>query len=384
MLLTMTLGAAWATDQRAMVGACAPPIRQDDGWGVSLPAEADVDGAALCRVLDNVGAGKGGLHGLVIERHGKLLAEVYRTAHDQPMDRFYGAMNPFGGDTAFGPAVLHDTRSVSKSVVGMLVGIELGKGVLGPVERPVLDFLPELADLATPQRRAINLAHLLSMSSGLDWDEGGLPNDETRLYWKAAPDHFVFDRDVVHTPGDTFGYDSGGVAVLADIVVRRSGKTLSELARTELFEPMGITQWQWVRNLHSVELAFTGLRMLPRDMVKLGRLMLDHGRWQGRQLVPEAWVAETLKPRLSTGIKTPSDVPEAMQYGYLWWMGSLPWQGRYVRWWAAFGNGGQRIYLVPDLDMVVVMTAGAYGSHEIVDTETRLLERILAAVGPGG
>jgi CubicO group peptidase (beta-lactamase class C family) len=308
------------------------------------------------------------MHGVVIERHGRLVAEAYRRGADKSVYSLF-ALN-----RNFGPSVLHDTRSVGKSVVSLLVGIARQEGGLGDLSTPVMDLFPEFGDLATPQRRAIKLADLLTMSSGLDWREGGGGrDDEHRLFWKASPSRYVFSRPIANPPGQVWNYNSGGVAVLAEVLLRTTHTPLKDFARRALFEPLGILDWEWTSDLHGRPMAFTGLRMRPRDLAKLGRLVLDQGRWRGRQIVPADWLVASLQPRIDTGIS-------GFQYGYLWWQGPLDWHGRKLHWVAAFGNGGQRLFLVPELDLTVVTTAGAYGEPKIGPRVLAFLKDIVSAV----
>jgi CubicO group peptidase (beta-lactamase class C family) len=274
----------------------------------------------------------------------------------------------------FGPAVRHDTRSVGKSVIGLLVGVAQAQGKLQGLETPVLDLYPEYPELATPQRRAITLEHLLSMSSGLQWHEGGEGvDDEHKLMWKWTPAYHFLSRNVAAAPGRTFNYNSGGALVLADILTRATGMPWREYARAALFEPLGITDVEWVGDFLGRPMAYTGLRLCPRDMAKLGRLVLNHGQWQGKQIVPAAWIDASLLPRLDTGF-------DHLQYGFFWWTGSVTWQGRNLHWAAAFGNGGQRIFVVPDLDLCVVVTAGAYGELPVARRVNQLLQDIVATI----
>ncbi|HYP70966.1 MAG TPA: serine hydrolase, partial [Variovorax sp.] len=270
-------------------------------------------------------------------------------------------------------------------IVSLLVGIAIGQGALPGTASPLLGFYPERTDLLTdapPRRARITLAHLLGMSSGLHWDEGALPNDETRLFWTADLPAYVLGRPFDSEPGERFLYNSGGTALLADVLVRSQGKSLSALAREQLFEPMGIRDWVWATDMRGRELAFTGLRMRPRDLAKLGQLVLDGGRWQGRQLVPAAWIGEATSTHLQTPVRLPGASGRTFGYGYQWWTGSAPWQGRPMAWSAGFGNGGQRLYTVPDLGLVVAISAGGYGSHAINAAVHALFERIVTAAQP--
>ena len=154
----------WASTARGAEAPCAVPAQIGDGWEVSTPSAGGFDAAALCAVLGGVAAGSDNFHGVVVERHGKLVAELYRAGPDRPIDVLYGLWNPSFGDAEFGPRTLHDVRSISKSVVGLLVGNAMRRGEIGGVETPVLRFYPELADLEATEAARITLGDLLSMS----------------------------------------------------------------------------------------------------------------------------------------------------------------------------------------------------------------------------
>ena len=354
----------------AAQGACAPPAGLDDGWEAVEPQAAGVDADALCAVLEGVARGDANIHSVILERHGRLVAELYRRGKDRSV------WSLFARETEFGPAVPHDLRSISKSIVGLLFGIARQRQSIDLGASP-LAFYPKYADLHSPERDAITLEHLLTMSSGLEWQEslksyGTLANDETRLFWDWAPYRYVLSRRVVATPGTQFNYNGGGTAVLADIVVRTTHTPLRDFARAALFDPLGIRDWEWVADPYGRPLAFAGLRMRPRDLAKIGRLVLDQGKWQGRQIVPSDWVKESLRPHIATG--------DGQHYGYQWWTGTVDWQGQEVAWSAGFGNGGQRLFVVPDLDLSVVITAGAYNDPKILPTVSALFRQTIAAV----
>ena len=366
--LLMTVLASLAKAQAPVPAFPYPPAQIGDGWSAATPGDAGFDPSRLAAAVAGALDGRMNLHGLVVARHGRLVAEAYRAGEDK------GVYSLFARNHVFGPAVRHDTRSVGKSVIGLLVGIAQAEGRLGPLTTPVLDGFPEFKDLQTPDRRAITLEHLLAMSSGLDWQEGGPGrDDEHKLYWKWTPAYYVLSRPIAAAPGTRWTYNSGGCLLLADLIERATGTPLKAYVQTRLFGPLGITDWEWVGDLHGRPMAFTGLRMRPRDMAKLGRLVLDHGRWEGRQIVPEAWIAASLTPRLETGF-------DGTRYGYFWWTGTVAWQGRELPWAAAFGNGGQRIFVVPDLDLCIVTTAGDYGSLATARRVDALLQEVVHAV----
>ena len=218
------------------------------------------------------------------------------------------------------------------------------------------------------------------MASGLAWNEGVASygtraNDETRLYDDGQPARYILDRPLVAAPGTMWNYNGGCTALLAEVLQRRSGRSLLELAGRDLFEPLGITRWTWRSGSHGQPLAYAGLRLTPPDLLTLGRVMMAGGLWQGRQVVPAAWVAAILQPRIATG-----PGPSALQYGHQWWAGKATSSGKELPWTAGIGNGGQRLFVLPALDLAVVMTAGQYNSTSIGAAQMRLFKQIVAGV----
>jgi len=380
--LPFLISACSSTSVASPPNPCGVPPAEDD-WPTAKMTTVGFDGQALCQTLTQVAQGQDNVHALLVERHGTLVGEVYRTGPDLPISVAYGLWHPFAQDTAFDSQTQHDVRSVSKSVVSLLYGIALDQGKAPALDTPVLSLYPDLADLHNPQRDAIQVSHLLTMSSGLAWQEWGrgtLFSDETPMYWKASPARYLFDRERPDLPGRTFNYNGAGTATLADILSQRSGKSLSELARSELMEPLGIHQWEWVADIHGRPLAFAGLRLTPRDMLKIGRLVNNKGRWHGRQVVPEQWIEDSTRPHISTHLSLLALTEETTGYGYQWWTGHVNWRGQILDWASAMGNGGQRIFVVPKLDLTIVLTAGDYGSAAIHHRENRLISAIIEAI----
>ena len=363
--------AAEAEPARSAEAPCAVPVLIGDGWERAHPQASGFNVRALCAALEGVTAGGANIHSVIVERHGRLVAELYWRGKDRSL------WSPIAREVDFGPTVLHDMRSVSKSVVGLLVGIAREQGKIDSLATPVLDLYPQYANLRSTQRDAITLEHLLTMSSGLQWYEtietyGSLANDETRLYWDWAPYRYVLSRPVIAQPGSQFNYNGGGTAVLGDVLTRATRTQLPDLARTALFERLGISDWQWMADPYGRPLAFAGLRMRPRDLAKIGRMLLDRGQWRGQQVVPADWVTESLRPHIATG--------DGLQYGYQWWAGSVDWQGKQLPWCAGFGNGGQRLFIVPGLDLTVVITAGAYNQTKVGGAVNQVFEQLVAAI----
>lgn len=367
--------------RRSAADPCALPPA-DVSWQVAPPATLGFAPDKLCNTLRGVAGGADNVHGLLVERHGKLLAEVYRSGTDTPINSSLIAQLLPGTATAFSSDTLHDVRSVSKSVIGLLTGIAIGREQLH-VNDKVLDLYPELASLRTQGRENITVQHLLTMSAGLEWQEmshGWLTSSETPLLWRRQPVSYYLNRTLVTKPGEVFNYAGGATAVLADLLVRVSGRPLEQLVREDLFGPLNITSWEWVPNLRGVPMAYAGLRLLPRDMLKIGRLVNNQGRWLGRQVVPQNWIVDMQRQHVAARLPFMGMKGGEVGYGYQWWNGTVDWHGKPLRWTAAIGNGGQRIAVVPELDLTVVVTAGDYGSPAIQTAVGRIVAAVLDVI----
>ncbi|MGO4339458.1 serine hydrolase domain-containing protein [Labrys sp. KB_33_2] len=363
----------------AAQSTCGTPGKGTSGkgtsdWPIAAPEDVGLDPQNLCTLAQKLDAAKeDNIHALLIARHGKLVFERYFTGSDshwgQPAK-----------EVAFGPDVPHDLRSISKSVVSLLFGIALDKGWIGSIDQPVLVVLPVYADLATPEKRGITLRHLLTMSPGLAWNEqlayDNPANSESRMDMAKDPCRYALEQPVAHDPGLVWTYSGGTTGLLACVLQQATGKPLDELARENLFEPMGITKVEWARYpQNGGPVAASGLRLLPADTLKFGQLVLDKGAWKGRQIVSAKWIEMATAPQINA--------PGAMFYGFQFWLGRSLVDHRSVDWIAGFGYGGQRLFIVPSLDLTVMVHAGRYGGQDEGGFAAAILNRyVLPAAKP--
>ncbi|WP_245321552.1 serine hydrolase [Bradyrhizobium sp. NAS96.2] len=279
----------------------------------------------------------------------------YFRGHDEVPSRFYGTRVE---DVAFNADTLHNLKSVSKSVASLAVGIAIDRGLIRSVNESIFSFFPELSDLRSPDKDRIQLVHALTMSMGLAWVEAtpatGDDNDEVRMHKASDPCRYVLGLAVTGEPGQQFLYNTGALTLVSAIIRKATGHPLDEFARAELFEPLGISAFEWSRVKGDSD-AGGGLRLRPRDMAKIGQLVLAGGRWNGRQIVPKAWIETSTQSKLKAS--------DRQSYGYLWWLGRAQFNGRAVQWIGALGRGGQSIRVVPELDLVVVVTGGYYQDY---------------------
>lgn len=305
---------------------------------------------------------------VLIARHGKLAYEGY-----------------FDGDAA----TLRNTRSATKSITDVLIGIAIDEHKLSGVDARVLALLPERAHKIQnpdPRKAAITVEDFLTMSSPLecdDWNDASRGNEE-RMYLVEDWAQFILDLPIrgrmhageqVGAPpyGRYFSYCTGGVFTLSEVLEKATGARTDRYAREKLFEPLGITNVEWVYSPMNVPQTGGGLQLTSQDLLKIAQLYLDGGQWQGKRIVSEAWVRTSTQPH--------ARIDEATEYGYLWWLKSFKWGEKSYPAFFMSGNGGNKVVVIPALDMAVVITSTNYGTHGMHEqTEKILTDYVLAAV----
>ena len=306
------------------------------------------------------------LHSVVAVRNDRLVFERYYKGHDQRRGSI-----PLGNIT-FTPDTLHDLRSISKSIVSLLYGIALSEGKAPSLETSLVDEFPAYDDLVTdPDRRRITVEHALTMTMGLKWNER-LPytdpdNSETAM--DSAPDRYwyVLSRPIIVEPGTVWSYSGGATEVLGHLISKGVGTSLFDYAKEKLFHPLSITNIEWIKRSDGEEIAASGMRMRPRDLAKIGQLLLNQGRWNGNQLVPSEWLAESFKGSVLAYRNT--------KYGYHWYLPrNHKWSNGQV---GAAGNGGQRLAIFPDYQLVVVITAGNYNRPNAYKLPRKILREFV-------
>ena len=352
--------------------SCGGPAELQDGWAVSSPEQQGLDPKLICAIGPRFeGWEEADPHGVVVVRHGVLVYEHYFTFGDELGPGEVLGEEPRNASTK------HDVYSITKSVTALLTGIAFDRGWLKDLDAPIFSFLPQYVDLRTPEKDRITLRHLLTMTSGLDWPENKRWYDDPvnisrRMGGSSDPVRFVLEQPLAAPPGTVWNYNSGGVEMLGVILTKVSGRLLDQVAVEALFDPLGITDWQ-------PGTAAYGLQLRPRDLAKIGQLVLNHGDWHGRRIVSANWVKEMTAPQVPRGsVSGPASV---YSYGYLWWLGRSSVHNRDIGWVAGFGRGGQRLYVVPDQDLVVAVTAGVRipGASQALAGEAALNDFVLPA-----
>ena len=350
------------------------------GWLPTVSPEDQGFTADISALLDQAIAEKRiwNVHGLIVVRNGKVVLERYFEGEDRA--RGIGAL----GRVAFTSDTLHDLRSCSKSLVGLLYGIALQQGIVPPPETALYSAFPEHADLAHKDGRdQLTIHHVLTMTMGTDWDESSLVysdprNSETAMDAAADRYRYILERHVIDTPGAHWTYCGGATALLARIIAKGSGKTLHAYASEVFFEPLGIRATEWAVGKDGEPFAASGARMTTRDLARIGIMMLDGGKVAGRQIVPAAWLDRCVAPIVSAD--------EVRRYGYQWFVCDVAFgkpkgwaPGRLERMWMAQGEGGQRLFVLPALQLVIAVTSGNYEQADQWMPPTRILNDIVLA-----
>jgi CubicO group peptidase (beta-lactamase class C family) len=305
---------------------------------------------------------------VVIARHGKLIYEAY-----------------FDGDAA----TLRDTRSATKSITDILIGIAIKDKKLSGVDARVLALLPERAQRMQnpdPRKDQITVEDFLTMSSPLecdDWNDASRGNEE-RMYVIEDWAQFILDLPVrgrmqvgekAEAPkyGRYFSYCTGAVFALSELLQKVTGQRTDHYAQQKLFGPIGITDAQWVYSPLHIPQTGGGLRLSSRDLLKVAELYRGGGMWQGTRIVDDAWVRTSTQPH--------AQIDDETEYGYLWWLKTFKSGGAGYPAYLMNGNGGNKVAVFPALDLTVVITSTNYntrGMHE--QTDKLLSDYILAAV----
>jgi CubicO group peptidase (beta-lactamase class C family) len=320
---------------------CGAPSDINDGWAISAPEKQALNSTLLCAMDEGISGRKlANVDDIVVIRHGVLVYERY------------DPQSPLHVDAT----TRHRGYSMTKSVVSLLVGIALDRGWIKDLDAPVVSYFPENPDLRMPDKAPITMRHLLTMSAKLGSSEA---------------------------PGVSFEYDDGETELVGAVLQKATGKTVDVLAQENILTPLGITDVEWIKDpFNGIAQSARGLILRPRDWAKIGQLVLNHGIWEGRQIVPASWIAQSTAeqirvegPLLAAHIKAEG----SRSYGFQWWLGQSPGKDHAVQWIAAMGFNSQKTIIIPALDMVIVFNASRQSKNMVAPELDLLTHYILPA-----
>ncbi len=340
------------------------PEQLNDGWVTVKPSSMNIDSHKIQEMISAVDEGALALtHSVLVARQGKLVVEEY----------FYG----------FDRETLHDMRSASKTLASTLIGLAIQENQIEDVQAKALSFFPNYRNYANWDLRKaqITVRDLLTMSSGLDandYDSRSVASESAYQSQTAQPDwvKFALDAPMINDPGAQSLYGSANPLILGGILSQVIDEPVEQFAHRGLFEALGITKYKFFLDPTGVLYMGGGLHMRPRDMLKYGQLYLNGGIWQDRRILSEDWVRKSLS---QYGRLAPLEI-NGHQYGYLWWHHKYNVGNRTIETVEARGFGGQYIFVVPSLDMVVVITSGNFRTGKTRQPEDIMRQYIIPAM----
>ena len=331
-------------------------------WEISFPSEHGLDLDKMTEMVNLIREGERypRMQSLLIVRNGFLVLEEY--------------FNKWTADR------LHILQSVTKSFTSALIGMAIAEGEIKGVDEKILDFFPDMEDIANMDERKANIRikDLLTMRSGVDYHENG--QDSPHFQLNRTPtgwDKFYLDRPMRGEPGKNFNYDSGGVILLSAILKSRTGTHADVYAENTLFKSLGIEKKFWAKNQEGHPHTGGGLALRTRDMARFGLLYLNKGKWEGKQVIPEDWIQESFTKH----VDFENQGQDVVGYGYLWWIQKPDPLGNgeeYI--YAARGAQGQYIFVVPEHDMVVAINADTKSGEQQRNIVNILYNHILPSV----
>jgi CubicO group peptidase (beta-lactamase class C family) len=324
------------------------------------------------------------IHSLLIARDNKIVYENYFSGKDE----YWGLSL---GYAKHDTNILHDIRSISKSVVSACIDIAIHQQRIKNIDDPIFTYLPDYIKFKTLQNEKITIRNLLTMSSGIKWNEnlpiGSHTNNETQMERSINPVEYVLSQPMDTIPGAVWNYNSGGVQVLAEIIKSVSGDIIDKFAEKFLFKPLGIKNYKWIKSSKSAVFfhpgkifshrrsfpaAASGLRLTSRDLLKFGMLYLNNGRWDDKQILTEDWVNETFKTQILR-----ENNSTIYGYSYLFWTYTETINNKTFQIVSARGLGGQRIFMNKELKLIVVITAGNYKRNDIKNDGQLALDKYI-------
>jgi CubicO group peptidase (beta-lactamase class C family) len=315
------------------------------------------------------------IHSVLILKNDQLIYEQYFPGEDEIWGNKIGFVNHTADS-------LHDLRSISKSIVSACIGIAIRAGMIKSVDQRIFEFFPQYEKLDTGIRSQLTIRHLLTMSSGIKWNEDvpydSPENSEIAMALSRDPVEYVLSQPLIHPPGQFWQYNGGTTQVLAAILQKVSGLQVDGFAAKYLYTPLGILTYSWTKYPGiDMPAAASGVRLRPRDMAIFGQLYMHDGTYRSARILDENWVKESFK----------SQVPRGKDggYGFQFWIfqDSVNHRPREII--AAVGNGDQRIFFDKENKLLVVITAGNYNKWNLPKSSQNLMRDYIypSVVGKG-
>ncbi|MBE0638932.1 MAG: serine hydrolase [Bacteroidales bacterium] len=325
------------------------PVSMKDSLSCESLDEVGIDAIQVTDFIKAIKSGNfGDIHSILMYRKGKLALEEYFALE--------GKISGSSVNETFRKKT-HQLSSVTKGILSLITGISIEKGKISNVNEPIFNYLSHYSNSFIDEKKQIQIKHLLTMTSGLGWNQFNYSwndkrNDAANMYKCKNVVEYVLERPMKAVPGEKFNYTNGEPTVMGVVLRNACNMKVDKYTELHLFNPLGITEYQWSRYPDGTLETDGGLKLCSRDLLKVGILMLNNGNWHGNQIISEDWVSESTKPRINLSLKR--------GYGYYWNEMKYKFRGKSQT--AIFipGDGGQFLGVFPSLDMVIAFTAGIY------------------------
>ena len=301
------------------------PPKPDNDWKLDIPDNHQMSGEILAQL--HTAVADVDINSVVVIKNGFLIDEYYKDEQDK--------------DTVFRFA------SCSKSFSGALIGVAIEQGYISGIDTKLSEFLPQILEDNSSYKQEIAIEHLLTHTSGIEWYEWNGGNSFREFTRSENWIEHILGQRMVAKPGTYFSYTTGGSHLLAVVLEKATGKSALEFGRETVFEPLGMDSVQWRADPQGFIDGGNGISMTARDAAKFGQLYLNGGKWHDEQIIPASWVES------STTTQDAGPGGRSGSYGYQWWIRSFGGYDAYY----AMGHGGQFIFVVPELELVAVITS---------------------------
>jgi len=349
-LLPIYLNSCLVNDPLNLAFRSFQPVDISDGLSISNASVEGIDSSALEDIFRDVYSDKDlwSLRSLLVFRNGKLVAESYLKDKNDITNR-------------------HLVWSCTKQVLGTLTGIAVEKGIINSIQDSISAYLSEELK-KHPEKNNITIRHLLTMQSGIDYENAGTEGQTDKLLRQIPSNsiEFILSRPMVNDPGEEFYYKDGDPHLLSAIIQKSTGKATDLWADEFFFSKIGVSNYNWVRYKDGVTFGGFGIETSPRELSKIALCVADSGKWQGEQIVSAEWIDQMTKPQVDTDLD--------YDFGYYWWIDVE--REIHFMW----GHGGQFAFIIPQKNLVVVMTSipNTQADHEInADEALEYVDRII-------
>lgn len=329
------------------------PSAMSDGWEVAHAATINFDSRIFSELISEVSSGKyGDVHNILIAKDGKLIFEQYFAANGK----------------LTGPSISeiyqkkpHHLASITKPITSILLGIAIDRQNVRSVDDPIYRYFADYPQLKTNGKDKILIKHLLTMSSGLSWIQFGYSfqderNDAGNLYRCDDVLGYYFSKNLFSEPGNRLNYSNASATAVGALIEKATNSSIAEFAANVLFDKLAIEQAQWSKYPDGTFDTDGSLALRPRDLAKIGQVVLNKGSWQGHQLVSAEWIQLSTQDYFQRTF--------TIGYGYYWQQMNLSAKGRQYHTILGWGDGGQFLFIFPEIQLVVASNAGNYGKGQ--------------------